>query len=132
LRGRGHLWGPNASSDKLRAGARCTSCGGKGAALQRPGWAGNHIGFYAFPSNAADEGSVTDARDVEAQSDRPKHPTDFAGSTFVSPRIFRATKAPPPLMPKDELTRPETRYATAALRVTVCRTSKPSNLGCSR
>ena len=23
------------------------------------------------------------------------------------------------------------RYATAALRVTVCRTSKPSNLGCS-
>jgi hypothetical protein len=25
------LWGPDASSDKLRAGARCTSCGGKGA-----------------------------------------------------------------------------------------------------
>jgi hypothetical protein len=22
------LWGPDASSDKLRAGARCTSCGG--------------------------------------------------------------------------------------------------------
>jgi hypothetical protein len=34
------LWGPNASSDKLRAGARCTNCGGKGATLQRPGWAG--------------------------------------------------------------------------------------------
>ena len=25
------LWGPDASSDKLRAGARCTSCGSKGA-----------------------------------------------------------------------------------------------------
>ena len=48
------LWGPDASSDKLRAGARCTSCGGKGATLQRPGWAGNHIGFYPFPTNAAD------------------------------------------------------------------------------
>jgi hypothetical protein len=31
------LWGPDASSDKLRAGARCASCGGKGATLQRPG-----------------------------------------------------------------------------------------------
>jgi hypothetical protein len=26
----------------------------KGATLQRPGWAGNHIGFYPFP-NIADE-----------------------------------------------------------------------------
>jgi hypothetical protein len=43
------LWGPDSSSDKLRAGARCTSCGGKGATLQRPGWAGNNIGFYPFP-----------------------------------------------------------------------------------
>jgi len=43
------LWGPDASSDKLRAGARCTNCGGKGATLQHPGWAGNHIGFYPFP-----------------------------------------------------------------------------------
>jgi hypothetical protein len=49
------LWGPDASSDKLRAGARCTSCGGKGATLQRPGWAGNHIGFYPFPMSIADE-----------------------------------------------------------------------------
>jgi len=39
------LWGPDASSDKLRAGARCTSRGCKGATLQRPGWAGNHVGF---------------------------------------------------------------------------------------
>jgi hypothetical protein len=44
------LWGPDASSDKLRAGARCISCGRKGATLQRPGWAGNHIGFYPFPT----------------------------------------------------------------------------------
>jgi hypothetical protein len=34
---------------KLRARARCICCGSKGATLQRPGWAGNHIGFYAFP-----------------------------------------------------------------------------------
>jgi hypothetical protein len=49
------LWGPDASSDKLCAGARCTSCGGKGATLQRPGWAGNHIGFYPFPNGSADQ-----------------------------------------------------------------------------
>jgi hypothetical protein len=52
------LWGP--SSDKLRAGARCTSCGGKGATLQRPGWTGNHIGFYPFPTEIADQ--MRDAR----------------------------------------------------------------------
>src|SRR5215469_988989 len=39
-----------ASGDKLRAGARCTNCGRKGATLQLPGWAGNHIGFYPFPT----------------------------------------------------------------------------------
>ena len=49
------LWGPDASSDKLRAGARCTSCGGKGATLQRPGWAGNQMGFYPFPTEIADQ-----------------------------------------------------------------------------
>ncbi|MFZ0150419.1 MAG: hypothetical protein WAM72_19210, partial [Xanthobacteraceae bacterium] len=27
------------------------SCGGKGATLQRPGWAGYHIGFYPFPTD---------------------------------------------------------------------------------
>jgi hypothetical protein len=31
------------------------SCGGKGATLQRPGWAGNHIGFYPFPTEIADQ-----------------------------------------------------------------------------
>jgi hypothetical protein len=25
------------------------SCGEKGATLQRPGWAGNNVGFYPFP-----------------------------------------------------------------------------------
>jgi hypothetical protein len=44
------LWGPDASSDKLRSGARCTNCGSKGATIQRPGWAGNHIGFEPFPA----------------------------------------------------------------------------------
>jgi hypothetical protein len=33
------LWGPDASSDRLRACARCSSCVSKGATLQRPGWA---------------------------------------------------------------------------------------------
>jgi hypothetical protein len=49
------LWGADASSDKLRAGARCSRCGGKGATLQRPGWGGNNIGFYPFPANIANE-----------------------------------------------------------------------------
>jgi hypothetical protein len=48
-------WGPNVSSDKLRAAARCTSCGSKGATLQHPGWAGNHVGFSPFPTNVDDE-----------------------------------------------------------------------------
>jgi hypothetical protein len=30
----------------------CTNCGGKGVTLQRPGWAGNHIGFYPFPTSS--------------------------------------------------------------------------------
>src|SRR5689334_8740028 len=46
--------GPGASSDKLPAGARCTRCGRKGATLEHPGWAGNHIGFYPFPAEIAD------------------------------------------------------------------------------
>jgi hypothetical protein len=48
-------WGPDTSSDKLRAAARCTSCGSKGATVQHPGWAGNHIGFCPFPTNISDE-----------------------------------------------------------------------------
>jgi hypothetical protein len=42
-------WGPNVSSDKLRECARCTACGHKGATIQHPGWAGEHIGFMPFP-----------------------------------------------------------------------------------
>jgi hypothetical protein len=30
-------WGGNASSDRLRAGARCLKCGKRGADLQHPG-----------------------------------------------------------------------------------------------
>jgi hypothetical protein len=29
-------------------------CGEKGATLQRPGWAGNHIGFEPFPIDGSD------------------------------------------------------------------------------
>jgi hypothetical protein len=56
------LWGPDASSDKLRASARCTRCGGKGATLQHPGWAGNHIGFYPFPTGINDSTPSGSAR----------------------------------------------------------------------
>jgi hypothetical protein len=44
-------WGANTSSDRLRQRARCTKCGHKGATLQHPGWAGNHIGFQPFPTS---------------------------------------------------------------------------------
>ena len=42
-------WGPEASPDLLRQAARCTACGGKGAMLMRPSWAGNLIGWAPFP-----------------------------------------------------------------------------------
>jgi hypothetical protein len=42
-------WGAETSSDRLRQRARCTKCRHKGATLQRPGWAGTHIGFQPFP-----------------------------------------------------------------------------------
>jgi hypothetical protein len=41
-------WGPDASSDMLRRSARCSACGRKGASLQRPSWAGSHVGFEPF------------------------------------------------------------------------------------
>ncbi len=42
-------WGVSASSDRLRQRVRCTACGGKGATIQRPGWAGADVGFQPFP-----------------------------------------------------------------------------------
>jgi hypothetical protein len=42
-------WGPDASSDKLRAWARCRRCGTKRATLQLPGWGGRSIGVAPFP-----------------------------------------------------------------------------------
>jgi hypothetical protein len=42
-------WGAAASSDVLRQRARCTACGGRGATLQHPSWAGETIGFLPFP-----------------------------------------------------------------------------------
>ena len=42
-------WGPDASSDKLRRCARCTTCGHKGATLQHPGWIENGVGWQPFP-----------------------------------------------------------------------------------
>jgi len=40
---------------------------GKGATLQRPGWAGNHIGFYPFPMSIVDE---------MREEDQPRVPDD--------------------------------------------------------
>jgi hypothetical protein len=42
-------WGADTSSDMLRQRTRCTSCGGKGATLQHPGWADTNTGFQPFP-----------------------------------------------------------------------------------
>jgi hypothetical protein len=42
-------WGATASSDVLRERARCTACGSKGAALQRPSWEGEQVGFQPYP-----------------------------------------------------------------------------------
>ena len=44
-------WGADASSDKLRRGARCTVCGHKGATLQHPGWVDSVVGFQPFPTD---------------------------------------------------------------------------------
>jgi hypothetical protein len=44
-------WGAEESSDKLRACARCTACGSKGAVIQHPGWGGNAVGFLPFPTS---------------------------------------------------------------------------------
>jgi hypothetical protein len=42
------LWGPDASSDKLRAGARCTSSGSKGATVQHQGGQAVILAFSRF------------------------------------------------------------------------------------
>jgi hypothetical protein len=42
-------WGAQVSSDGLRRCARCTACGHKGATIQHPGWAGEHVGFMPLP-----------------------------------------------------------------------------------
>lgn len=54
------LWGPDASSDKQRAGARCTSCGGKGATLQRL-WGGRQS--YRLSLRAPLPPTLANARD---------------------------------------------------------------------
>jgi hypothetical protein len=46
-------WAAQTSSDKLRQCARCTACGHKGATIQHPGLAGEHIGFMPFPTPQA-------------------------------------------------------------------------------
>jgi hypothetical protein len=50
-------WGPDASSDLLRAWARCRRCGTKGATLRLPGWGGRAVGVQPFPVNRLDQPS---------------------------------------------------------------------------
>lgn len=42
-------WGADASSDLLRQCARCTKCGGKGAALTHPSWTNTVTEWQEFP-----------------------------------------------------------------------------------
>jgi hypothetical protein len=42
-------WGPNASSDRLRKNARCSSCSGKGVTLMHPSWQDMQVGTAPFP-----------------------------------------------------------------------------------
>jgi hypothetical protein len=42
-------WGADASSDVLRAQARCTVCGRRAASLQHPSWANVAVGWEPFP-----------------------------------------------------------------------------------
>ena len=45
-------WGPDASSNLIRRSARCTVCGGKGATLHHPSWAGMDLGWEPFPASS--------------------------------------------------------------------------------
>jgi hypothetical protein len=42
-------WGMDASSDRLRASARCSRCGRKGAVIQRPSWSVRDGDWQRFP-----------------------------------------------------------------------------------
>jgi len=44
-------WGPDASSTVLGRSALCTECGGKGAKLQHPRWAGLDLEGETFPAS---------------------------------------------------------------------------------
>jgi hypothetical protein len=79
------------TNHKLRAGTRCTNCGGKGATLQRPGWAGNHIGFYPFPT-IADETREEHRRRVLGERLRSTSGRDAAGGHLLK---FDFDQGPP-------------------------------------
>jgi len=42
-------WGPDESSDRLRASAKCSKCGHRGARTIMPSWAGADVGWPKFP-----------------------------------------------------------------------------------
>jgi hypothetical protein len=43
-------WGMDASSDRLRASAWCSSCGRMGAVIQRPSWSVREGEWQPFPA----------------------------------------------------------------------------------
>lgn len=43
-------FGPDASGDVIRKGARCQACGGKGAMLMHPSWVNTIVGWDPFPT----------------------------------------------------------------------------------
>lgn len=42
-------WGPDVSSDRLRAALKCGRCGHKGNVIQVPSWVDMETGFERFP-----------------------------------------------------------------------------------
>src|SRR5215831_5205545 len=63
-------YGGDASSDKLRAGARCTKLRRESATLQRPGWAGNNVGFYPFPTEDEHERCASQGNSASSDTHR--------------------------------------------------------------
>jgi hypothetical protein len=72
LRSRGHLVGPECLQRRA-AEWRTISCGGKGATLQRPGWAQSYR-LSPFPMSVADENAQGAPRPIVLENEgRGRH-----------------------------------------------------------
>ena len=58
-------WIVEAQNEEVKASARCSRCGRKGATLQHPSWAGRETGNAAFPNRSPGRAlsSTRDRRD---------------------------------------------------------------------